>query len=229
MRDESSGRAGGRTLTHDEARRVYDRIGAWQDSQAFYEDRAVGLLLRHGDFESAARVFEFGCGTGRFAEGLLLRRLAPTATYRGVDLSPKMIALAQRRLAPWSARASVRLTDGSPPDDEPAASCDRFVSNYVLDLLSEEDIASLLRAAHRMLEPGGLLCLAGLSFGSGPISRWFGRAWSRLHALRPTLVGGCRPIELQAWVRPPDWELVHHERVSPFGVTSEAIVARPRP
>jgi len=228
MRGATSGRTGGRALSHDEARRVYDRIGAWQDSQAFYEDRAVGVLLQHADFETAARVFEFGCGTGRFAEGLLSRRLAPTATYRGVDLSPKMIALARERIAPWSARASVRLTDGSPPDGEPAASCDRFVSSYVLDLLSEEDVASVLRAAHRMLERGGLLCLVGLSFGERRIARLVSRAWSGLHALRPALVGGCRPLELQRWVRPPDWEVLHHERVSAFAVTSEAIVARPR-
>jgi SAM-dependent methyltransferase len=217
-----------RALSRDEARRIYDRIGAWQDSQAFYEDRATGLLLRVADFESAARVFEFGCGTGRFAEGLLSRKLGPAATYRGVDLSPKMIALARRRLARWGARAELRLTDGSPPDDEPEASCDRFVSNYVLDLLSEEDVASVVRAAHRMLEPGGLLCLVGLSTGSGPLSRLVSRAWSGLHALRPSLVGGCRPLELLAWVGPPAWELLRHERVAPFGVSSEVVVARPR-
>jgi SAM-dependent methyltransferase len=228
MRDATSGGTGGRALSHDEARRVYDRIGAWQDSQAFYEDRAVGLLLRHADFESAARVFEFGCGTGRFAEGLLSRRLAPTATYQGVDLSPRMVALARERLAPWAARARVRQSDGSPPDEEPAASCDRFVSNFVLDLLSEEDIASVLRAAHRMLEPNGLLCLVGLTPGKGRLARLVSRAWSGLHALRPALVGGCRPLELQAWVRPPDWEILRHERVASFGVTSEVVVARPR-
>jgi SAM-dependent methyltransferase len=218
----------GRALSRDEARRIYDRIGAWQDSQAFYEDRATGLLLRSADFESAARVFEFGCGTGRFAERLLSRHLAPAATYRGVDLSPKMIALARRRLAGWGARVELRLTDGSPPDDEPAASCDRFVSNYVLDLLSEQDVASVLCAAHRMLEPGGLLCLVGLSTGNGPLSRFVSRAWRGLHALRPSLVGGCRPLELLAWVRPPAWELLRHERVAPFGVSSEVVVARPR-
>ena len=48
-RDASSGSSSmsSPALSRDEARRVYDRIGAWQDSQAFYEDRAIGLLLRH--------------------------------------------------------------------------------------------------------------------------------------------------------------------------------------
>jgi hypothetical protein len=122
----------------------------------------------------------------------------------------------------------VELTDGSAPDDEPAASCDRFVSNYVLDLLSEEDVAAVIRAAHRMLAPGGLLCLVGLSTGSGRLSRFVARVWSGLHAFRPALVGGCRPLELLSWVGPPDWEIERCERVSPFGVTSEVVVARPR-
>jgi SAM-dependent methyltransferase len=64
-----------RTLSHDEARRAYDRIGSLQDSQAFYEDVATSLLLQHGDFPSARSVFEFGCGTGRFAQRLLEEQL----------------------------------------------------------------------------------------------------------------------------------------------------------
>jgi len=31
-------------LSHQEARRAYDRIGSLQDSQAFYEDRATDVL-----------------------------------------------------------------------------------------------------------------------------------------------------------------------------------------
>ena len=66
-------------LSHDEARLAYDRIGTIQDSQAFYEDRATNLLLRHADFESSEAVFEFGCGTGRFALRLLDDYLPPTS------------------------------------------------------------------------------------------------------------------------------------------------------
>ena len=35
-----------RTLNFEEARRAYDRIGSFQDSQAFYEDAALDLLAR---------------------------------------------------------------------------------------------------------------------------------------------------------------------------------------
>jgi ubiquinone/menaquinone biosynthesis C-methylase UbiE len=215
-------------LSTEQARRVYDRIGALQDTQAFYEDRAVESLVRHGRFETAERVLEFGCGTGRFAFRLLSHHLPEGARYRALDLSPTMVRLSRERLAAFGDRVEVVLTDGSPPTAEPAASRDRFVSNYVLDLLSEDAIAAVLREAHRILEPGGLLCLVGLSTGCGALSRSVSSLWSRVHALRPALLGGCRPLELAARVLPTQWHIHHHEKLSPFGVTSEVVVAERR-
>ena len=60
-------------LTAEQARRVYDRIGCAQDTQAFYEDAAVIRLAQLGAFERARSVFELGCGTGRFADPSVAR------------------------------------------------------------------------------------------------------------------------------------------------------------
>lgn len=213
-------------LTYEEARRVYDRIGSRQDSQAFYEDCATEALLRHGHFESAEAVFEFGCGTGRFALRLFRDFLSPRAFYRGMDVSPKMVSLARERLEPYSSRAEVALTQGRPPVEEPSESYDRFVSNYVFDLLSEEDIRGILKEARRMLRPGGLLCLAGLSTGVGWLSRSVARFWSFIQRHWPSAVGGCRPIDLPPLLEESDWQIQHHEKLVVFGITSEALVAR---
>jgi SAM-dependent methyltransferase len=215
-------------LSHEDARRAYDRIGSLQDSQAFYEDRATDLLLRHGDFGSAEALFEFGCGTGRFARRLFEGFLSPSACYCGVDISPKMVSLAQARLAPFSSRARVILTEGGPPIDQPPDAYDRFVSNYVFDLLSEEDIAGVLREAHRMLRPDGLLCLTGLSTGVGPLSRTVARTWSWIQAHRPAAVGGCRPIDLLPLLSTSRWQVRHHAKLVAFGITSEVLVGQRR-
>jgi ubiquinone/menaquinone biosynthesis C-methylase UbiE len=212
-------------LTHEQARRVYDRIGARQDTQAFYEDRATEILIAHAELGSARSVLEFGCGTGRFATRLLSRHLAPDASYRALDSSPRMVELARARLEVFGTRAQVVLTDGFPPAAEPAGSRDRFVSNFVLDLLSEDDIAAVLRDAHRILEPAGLLCLSSLSVGTGGFSRFMARVWSTVHALSPALVGGCRPLDLRAWIAPERWRVRHHAALAPFGVPSEVVVA----
>lgn len=217
-----------RILTHREARRVYDRIGSLQDTQAFYEDRATTALLRHGEFAAARSVFEFGCGTGRFAQRLLAVHLPPDARYRGIDLSPKMVSLARARLAPYASRAEVLFSEGGPPVDQPSGAFDRFVSNYVFDLLSEGEICAVLREARRMLRPGGLLGLTGLSTGVGAISRAVARAWSWLQARHPQAVGGCRPLDLRPFLASAHWEIRHDARVVAFGVPSEVLVAQKR-
>jgi SAM-dependent methyltransferase len=213
------------TLSPAAARRVYDRIGRKQDTQAFYEDRATAKLIPHFDLATATSVFEFGCGTGRFAASLLAKHLPPHAAYRAVDVSPVMVALARERLSGFGSRAVVNLSAGGAPVDEPAAAYDRFLSNFVLDLLSIEDIARVIDAAHRMLRPGGLLGLSSLTPGFTPTSRAFGWLWARIHAFRPALVGGCRALDLLEFLRDDRWKIRHRARVAPLGIALEAVVA----
>lgn len=216
------------TLSHGEARRIYDRIGSFQDSQAFYEDQTTQVLVEHGAFATASAVFEFGCGTGRFAESLLAQRLPATATYRGVDLSPTMVGLARSRLARFGSRAEVVEAEGGAPVGEPDHGYDRWVSNFVLDLLSGSDIESVLVEAHRMLKPGGLLCLASLGTGDSWYTRTVAGVWSVIHRLSPALLGGCRPIDLRPFLSPDRWSIEHHRSLAPFLIPSEAIVAARR-
>jgi SAM-dependent methyltransferase len=206
-------------LSATEVRRVYDRVGKAQ------EDRATAELVAHLNLPSATSVFEFGCGTGRFAHRLLAHHLPATATYRGVDVSPVMVRLVGERLASFGSRASVRLTDGAPPTDEPSDSYDRFISTFVLDLLASEDIERVIREAHRMLEAGGLLGLSSLTFGFTAASRIVSSVWLKVHALRPSLVGGCRPLELLEALPQKAWRVRHRARLAPFGIPLEAVVA----
>jgi SAM-dependent methyltransferase len=213
------------TLSPSEARRVYDRIGRTQDAQAFYEDHATSELVAHLDLATAHAVFEFGCGTGRFAASLLSHHLPDDAIYRAVDVSPVMVALAEQRLATFGRRATITLTDGGPPTNEPSGVYDRFVSTFVLDLLSLDDIARVIHEAHRILRPGGLLGLSSLTHGFTRASRALGWLWARLHAFKPALVGGCRALELAKLLPEAEWEVRHHARIAPLGIALEAIVA----
>jgi len=209
-------------LSHQRIRSIYDRIGARQDTQGFYENPAVELLLRHGGFESARRIFEFGCGTGRVAAEVLSR--APGASYRGLDLSPRMVALARRRLERFGPSAEVVLGEGGPPA-EPPGSRDRFLSTYVLDLLGEEEIRAVVAAAHRMLEPGGRLCVCSLTHGITPASRLVIGVWERVHARHPAWVGGCRPLEIARFLDGDRWRVRFDGKISAWGVPSEVLAA----
>jgi|GEM_PF-4110700 len=79
--------------------------------------------------------------------------------------------------------------------------------------------------AHRILEPGGLLCLSSLSTGSGAASRLTARLWSLVHRLSPSLVGGCRPLDIADHLPTKGWKIRHHARVAPFAIPSEVVVA----
>jgi ubiquinone/menaquinone biosynthesis C-methylase UbiE len=217
-----------RTLSVDEARAFYDRLGRRQDWQRFFEDPAIETMIAHGGFQSANAVLEFGCGTGRIAEHLLNDLLPSEARYLALDTSPTMIGLARKRLERFGARARVRQTDGSIATGEPDASIDRFVSNYVLDLMSRAQIAALLDEARRVLTRDGLLCLVSLTNGRTAPGRLFSRAWSRVHRFDPKLVGGCRPIELLNFIDHSRWEIVYCQAMSSFLVTSEILIASPR-
>lgn len=212
------------------ARRFYDRIGRFQDTQRFYEDPAVARLLERGAFDHSQAVFELGCGTGRLAADLLTSVLPPSARYLAVDVSPKMVQLTAARLAPWSDRATVSLLEppasALPGED---TTFDRFLATYVFDLLSSPDAQALVAEAARLLVPGGRLCLVSLTHGTTPASRVVCSAWDAIALRWPSLVGGCHPIELRELVGEPAWLVEHREVVVRVGVASEIVVARRTP
>lgn len=212
-----------RYLSPRAAKAFYDRVGRLEDSQAFYEDPALRVLLRHGRFESARSVFEFGCGTGRLAERVL-GLLPRTASYRACDISPRMVALARRRLERFGDRVEIVESDGGTP--EIAGHPDRIVTSYVLDLLPPEAIAAFLDAARGALAPGGLLCAASITPGPGGAARVVSSVWSGLNRLAPVLTGGCRPIRLRGFLG-DGWQVLHDETVTAWGVASAVVVARP--
>ncbi len=216
-------------LDAEAARRVYDRIGSFQDRQR-YEEAPCRRLAELADFEGCGSMFELGCGTGRYAAKLLAEKMTPSANYLGVEVSPKMASLARERLAPWSPRARVVLLEPParqlPADD---GAFDRFLAAYVFDLLSTEDAARLIGEAARVLARGGLLALVSLTHGTTPLSRAVSRAWAAMARHWPQVVGGCEPIELTDLLTGPAWEVEHREVVVQLGVPSELVLARAAP
>lgn len=217
-----------RYVSHAQAGWIYDRIGRGQDTRPLSERRALDALVERAAFERAGAVLELGCGTGRLAARLLAERLPAGARYLGLDVSPRMVALARAAVAPWGDRARVERTDGSmdlPADD---GAFDRFVGAYVLDLLSPEDAGRLLDEAHRVLRPGGLLALASLTPGQTALARGLTRAWRAVWSVDPALMGGCRPITLAPLLAPARWAVRAHLTVTDLVLASDVVVAQRR-
>jgi len=219
-------RGRGRTLSREQARRVYNRIGRIQDWQNFYESAPIRAMTTHAEFTDAASVYEFGCGTGALARSLLTDRLGPEATYFGVDISDTMVRLASDRLKPWVDRAEVKRVSGEFPLPGGDRDFDRFIAAYVFDLLDAGDTRSALDEARRLLRPDGLLCIVGITNGPRPSSAVTSSIWKSVWGKAPALLGGCRPVEMQRRLPREGWEVVFHDVVVSWRVPSEVLVAR---
>jgi ubiquinone/menaquinone biosynthesis C-methylase UbiE len=215
-------------LTPAAVKAFYDRFGAKQDSQGFYEQPALDAMTAHLALGEARTVFEMGCGTGRFAAEMLAGHLPQDAHYTGLDISSTMTALAEARVRPHDPRASIGLGDGSLVLKAADGTFDRVIATYVLDLLSLGDIDLLVGEMARVLKPGGLMGLAGLAPGKRGLSRLVSGGWRMLHRLSPALVGGCRPVEIAPRLSPTTWTIRFHTLVAPYGIASEVIVAERR-
>ncbi len=213
-------------LSREEVKAFYDDFGTKQDAQAFYEDVALSTLAGNSHLNEVNSVFEFGIGTGRFAEKLLNEYLSPECTYSGIDISSTMVEVARKRLQHWGERINIRLSDGALPISEQDGSFDRFISNYVLDLMSNQDISTLIGEAHRILKPNGLLCLVSLTIGKTWLSHIVSSIWNAIYRWQPKIVGGCRPVELPEFISNEDWQMEYHTTVVAFGIPSEVVVAR---
>jgi len=114
-------------------------------------DRRASLFVEKGSLAPGRRALELGCGTGVFLE-----KVAPCgATIRGIDLSEDLLAKARLRLACFP---NVGLDQGNAEElPYPDAHFDTVYGSSVLHHL---DLAAALRAAFRVLKPGGRLVFA---------------------------------------------------------------------
>lgn len=126
-------------------------------------DRLVRESVKVG-----CRVLDVGCGTGHNL-GRLLRLGVPFGSYRGVDLTDSMLAIARRRYAGES-RATFVISDLRDLSDTPER-FDLIFCTWVLSHL--EDPRGALEIACRLLAPSGQALLLTLTRPRWYVSWWF--------------------------------------------------------
>ncbi|MEJ5999898.1 class I SAM-dependent methyltransferase [Paucibacter soli] len=160
-----------------------------------------GALLPAGP----ARVLDAACGPGNVAHYLLAQR--PELELLGIDLAPRMVALAQAAVP--SARFMVhdcrRMAELAGPFDG-------IVCAFGLPYLSAAEAAEFIAAAAAQLRPGGALYLSamegrpedsGLETSSGSGAQAFVH-YHEAAALQQALsANGLRLLELQRMPAPP--------------------------
>ena len=105
------------------------------------------------------QVLELCCGEGLLAEAIL--RQYASATVRGLDGSPAMLARAQERLAAFDGRFHPQRFDLAAHDwRTAAANCHAVVSSLAIHHLDAAEKRQLFTDVYAMLAPGGVFIVA---------------------------------------------------------------------
>jgi len=182
-------------------RRQYRRNVRWYDlgvatATARLRAEAVARLA----LTEGARVLDLGCGTG-LSLPLLRAAVGASGAVYGVDLSPDMLAVAQRRCseAGW---ANVHLLEADAESFELPEPVDGLLCFYTNDILLSPTV---LPRAFGFLRPGARVAVAGAKLARGwrgvlvnPLTRAYsGLAVTRALVTEPTLALRERLVELR--------------------------------
>ena len=131
---------------------LYDGV-AW----VVGERRFKRHLIACARIEPGQRVLDVGCGTGTLA--LLVREMCPGAIITGMDIDPRILAIARRKIARAGADIDVQQSSATDPPFPPA-SFDRVLSTLMLHHLTTPQKQATFSAVRRLLRPGGELHVA---------------------------------------------------------------------
>lgn len=211
-----------RQYSSEHMKAQYARVAWFYDTWSYLtEDKALSRLLALGEASDGMQLLEVAVGTGRLFDRLV--RLNPSGINEGIDLSPAMLGHARRRLARKGNTSTWHLQEGSAYElPYESGVFDRLFNTFMLDLLPIEDYPRVLGEFTRVLKPGGRLAIAYFSQGKN----WSNRLWPWLAKHVPSLLTGCRPVDMVPALRQAGFEILTQESLSQNTFPSTIIVAQ---
>jgi ubiquinone/menaquinone biosynthesis C-methylase UbiE len=194
---------------------TYSRLASRYDSWAALSESTARRRL--AAIQNGETILEVAAGTGVLFVELL--KLNPDGVTEGVDLTEAMLMKARRKAARLGAGDYRLLVGDARHLDYPAGRFDLLINNYMFDLLPESDFTTILEEFKRVLRPGGRLVLANMT----KPEHWYQALWERLYRWRPSLMGGCRGVQLLPFVESAGFQSVRREVVSQMTFPSEVI------
>jgi demethylmenaquinone methyltransferase/2-methoxy-6-polyprenyl-1,4-benzoquinol methylase len=178
--------------TKSEVKAFYNRIAGIYDLLAERSEKSVrrmGLEMLHA--QAGEKVLEIGFGTGHCLIELA-RAVGPSGRVFGMDLSEKMVEIAWKRICDIGLQERIELICGDALHlPYTSASQDGIFMSFTLELFDTPEIPRVLAECKRVLKPGGMIVVVGMSrvVPEGLVTEVF--EWAHRHF--PSFLD-CRPI-----------------------------------
>ncbi len=205
-------------LSKDEIRKVYRKIASKYDVWSnLAESEARRRCLEFARIKNGDSVLEVAVGTGVLFQEIL--KANPSGRNEGIDLTVEMLVRSKER-AERSGVSSYRLQVGDAYNlEHPNEDFDVVLNNYMFDLIPEKDFFKILTEFKRVLRKGGRVVLVNMTKGE----HWFNGVWEWLYKINPSLLGGCRGVELTPYLENAGFEQIKRVYVSQFMFPSEVL------
>jgi demethylmenaquinone methyltransferase/2-methoxy-6-polyprenyl-1,4-benzoquinol methylase len=162
---------------------------------SFLEKKPRMRSIELAQIKPTDKVLEVAVGVG-YSLVEILKRVDRTNTVYGVDLTPAMVEKA-RKLATKHGYTNFDLREADarrlPFPDE---TFDVLYNSYMLNLIPIGDFPIVLKEFHRVLKKGGRLVL--LNFTKKDERPVF---YEKVYKRVPYLLGGCRPVLMESFVK----------------------------
>jgi demethylmenaquinone methyltransferase/2-methoxy-6-polyprenyl-1,4-benzoquinol methylase len=214
------------TTLHENNRAFYDRISEAYDLIADSNERAARLVgIRELALRPAETVLELGFGTGNEILDLA-SGVGAQGHVHGIDISPGMLRVAERKVAQAqpSAAIDLRVADARKLPF-PDATFDAVYSSFTLELFPPEDIGLVLHEVARVLRPDGRFSNVSMaSVQPGQKASTLEDIYIWMHRHFPHIVD-CRPIDAVALFKQAGFRIDHTVDLEIWTMPVRAVVA----
>ncbi len=205
------------------ARQSYDKMSRWYDLFASSEKKFAEMGISMLTVRFSETVLEIGFGTGHTL--LDLARLAATTPVHGIDLSPSMRVVTEKKLARAGFLENVILQTGDAAHlPYKSDTFDVIFISFTLELFDTPEIPQVLGECRRVLKTGGRLGVVALEkqdCHAVRIYEWF-------HQRMPSIID-CRPIYAQASLEEAGFSIAKSKILKMWGLPISVLVAIKNP
>ena len=206
-----------------EAIEAYNRISKFYDyTEGIFEKKYINMALKQLKINKGETILEIGFGTG-YALMNIAKLVGKNNHVYGIDISPKMVELTNKKIKSRSLADRVKLTCG---DALKLPYCnnkfDAIFLSFTLELFDTPEISEILKEIKRVLRPNGRLGVVSISKENG--NSVFLKLYEWAHIKFPKYID-CRPIFAAESIKDAGFNIKYKKEAKIFFAPVEIVVS----